>query len=117
MKKFILVILIMLFSVTVFADKVDYSANLTADATIVSGKAEFHGITITGDGTNVITVDIHNGTSTSGEKIVPTITFAQNANTKTQSFGVYPPVDCSKGIYVNITTAGTASYVVYFKRY
>lgn len=98
------------------ADGIEYSAVQSGDALIVTGNVEFHGITITGDGTNSITVDIHNGTTVSGEKITPTLNFVQSSSAKTQVYGVSPPVNCNTGIYINVTTAGTISYVVYFKR-
>ena len=94
------------------AGRLKYSALKTADALIRTGWAEFFGITITTDGTNVVTVDIHDGTTTSGAKICPTLTFP--ATPVTQSFGIAPGVECSNGIYVNITTAGTCSYTIYY---
>lgn len=98
-------------------DRIEYSALQTGDALIISGRAEFHGITITGDGTNAVTVDIYNNIEKSGEKITPTLNFSQSATSKTQAYSVNPPVRCNTGIYVDITTSGTASYVIYFSRY
>ena len=84
----------------------------TADALIRTGWAEFHGITVSTDGANAVTVDIYNGTSAAGTKIAPTLTFP--ATPVTGSYSIYPPVSCSTGIYIDITTGGTASYVVYY---
>lgn len=119
MKKiFMALVLVFVLAFGVYAaDRIEYSAAQTGDALIITGRVEFHGITITGDGTNVITVDVHDGTTTGGEKIAPTLNFAQSAASKTQTYGVSPPVACSTGIYVNVTTAGTVSYVVYYRRY
>ena len=93
-----------------------YSAAKSADALITTGPGYFHGITITGDGTNVITVDIHNGTTTDGEKIAPTIHCIQSASVKTCTYGAYPPIYCNVGQYVNITTTGTIEYTVLYSR-
>lgn len=93
-----------------------YSSLQTGDALVATGYVFFDGITVTGDGTNEITADIHDGTSVSGNKIVPTITFPQSASNKTQAYGVSPGVRCTTGIYVNVTTTGTVSYTVYWHR-
>ena len=110
----ILAMLIVIAAVNGSAQRVLYSATKDADALIITGAAEFHGITVTGDGTNAITVDIHNGLTTAGEKIAPTLNFYQSATTKTQTYSVNPPVYCGTVIYVNITTSGTISYTVYY---
>ena len=98
------------------AGRVLYSAAKSADALITTGPGYFHGITITGDGTNAITVDVHNGTTTGGEKIAPTIHCIQSASVKTCTYSVDPAVYCGTGQYVNITTAGTIEYTVYYSR-
>lgn len=114
---FIFVLLLLAQSAAMAVDRVEYSATKTGAALIISARAEFHGITITGDGTNAVTVDIYNNTEGSGEKISPTLNFSQSATSKTQAYGVSPPVRCDKGIYIDVTTAGTVSYTVYFSRY
>lgn len=114
---FIFVLVLLAQSAAMAVDRIEYSALKTADALIISGRAEFHGITITGDGTNAVTVDIYNNTEGSGEKITPTLNFPQSATSKTQAYSVSPPVRCNNGIYVDITTTGTASYIIYFSRY
>jgi hypothetical protein len=120
MKRIISVLLIILLvgiaSVLGAQSRVLYSTARTDDALITTGAAEFHGITVTGDGTNSITVDIHNGLTTSGEKIAPTLFFPQSGTNKTQTYSVNPPVYCGTGIYVNITTSGTISYTVYYAK-
>ena len=120
MKKiFALVTLFLLFSVIVAlaGDRVQYSATSTGNALIVSGTADFHGITITGDGTNAVTVDIYNGLTSAGAKIAPSLAFVQSQTNKTQTYGVNPPVNCNTGIYIAVATAGTVSYTVYYNRY
>lgn len=114
----LMVVFLLVWSASAFAvDRVSYSGTSEGDALIASGRAEFHGITITGDGTNAVTVDIYNNTAGSGDKITPTLNFPQSATSKTQAYGVNPPVSCGTGIYVDVTTAGTVSYTVYFSRY
>jgi hypothetical protein len=98
------------------AGRVLYSAAKSADALITTGAAYFNGIAITGDGTNVITADIHNGLTTAGEKIAPTLHCIQSAAVKTCAFEIDPPVYSGTGIYVNITTSGTIEYTVYYSK-
>lgn len=95
-------------------NRVLYSAVKTADALIATGWAEMHGLVISTDGLNSVTMDIHNGTTSAGAKIAPTITFP--ATPVTQAISFNPPVSCSNGIYINITTGGTLSYTVYYYR-
>ena len=113
---FIVLLTVMMAGQSWAAGRVLYSAVKTSDALITTGPGYFYGITVTGDGTNAITVDVHNGTTTSGDKIAPTLNFPQSASTKTQTYSVDPPVYCATGIYVNITTSGTLSYTVYYSR-
>ena len=118
MKRFMMltvIIILMLASMSMaLTNRVLYSAVKTADALIATGWTEMHGVIVTTDGTNAVTMDIHNGTTTAGAKIAPTITFPATPVTQAVSFN--PPVSCSSGIYVNITTAGTVSYTVYYYR-
>ena len=114
----IVVCLVMIATSSGSADRVFYADIQTGSALISTGWTEFHGIVATGDGTNAITVDIYDNTSAAGSKIVPTITFAQSATTKTQAYGVSTPVQCRTGIYVNVSVAGagTVSYTVYYSK-
>jgi hypothetical protein len=120
MKRFtmlLIVIVMALYSATMASgvtNRVLYSAVKTADALIATGWTEMHGIIVSTDGTNAVTMDIYNGTSSAGAKIAPTITFPATPVTQAVSFN--PPVSCSSGIYINITTAGTLSYTVYYYR-
>jgi hypothetical protein len=96
------------------AGRLKYSALKTDDALIRTGWLEFFGITISTDGANAVTVDLHDGTSVAGAKICPTLNFP--ATPITQSFGIAPGVECTTGLYVNITVAGggTCSYTIYY---
>ena len=118
MKKYLsLIVIILLFTASMsfaLTNRVLYSAVKTADALIATGWAEMHGLVISTDGLNSVTMDIHNGTTAAGDKIAPTITFP--ATPVTQAISFNPPVACSTGIYINITTAGTLSYTVYYYR-
>ena len=120
MKRFMMltvIIILMLASMSMaLTNRVLYSAVKTADALIATGWTEMHGVVITTDGTNAVTMDIYNGTSTAGAKIVPTITFP--ATPKTQAIGWNPPVSCGTGVYIDITVAGggSCSYTAYYYR-
>ena len=96
------------------AGRLKYSELKTADALIRTGWCEFFGITISTDGSNAVTVDLHDGTTVAGDKICPTLYFP--ATPQTQSFGIAPGVECEHGLYVNITVAGagTCSYTIYY---
>jgi len=120
MRRFIMlfvVVVVALYSATMasgLTNRVLYSAVKTADALIATGWTEMHGVVISTDGANVVTMDIYNGTSAAGAKIAPPITFPATPVTQAVSFN--PPVSCSTGIYIDITTAGTLSYTVYYYR-
>lgn len=120
MKKYLsLIVIILLFTASMsfaLTNRVLYSAVKTADALIATGWAEMHGLIISTDGANAVTMDIYNGTSAAGAKITPTITFP--ATPVTQAVGFNPPVSCGTGIFIDITVAGggTCSYTVYYYR-
>lgn len=111
------VIIGLLFASPVFGqEKLWPSALKSADALIYTGETMFCGIAATGDGTNAITFDVHDGTTTGGAKVIPTWNVPQSASSKTQAFNMFPCVQMLSGVYVNITTTGTVEYVVYLKQ-
>jgi len=110
------VIIISLITTVVMAaanETLKYTVDLTADGQAITGRANFYGIYIVTDGTNTVTFDLHDGTSTVGPKIIPTTVIDPSNNTnQTISFGF--PVTVNNGLYVNITTAGSVTYKVYY---
>jgi len=98
---------------TVSANNLIYSTDKTADALIYTGYSNFTGILIITDGSNTVTVDIYDGTSTSGTKIIPTIVFDPADNTN-HVLSFLPPIKMNDGIYIDVTTAGTVTYKVYY---
>ena len=118
MKKLILVVFGILALASVAWGLVDYStqsATKTADAAISTVPGYFHGITVTTDATNACTIDIYdNASAASGDKLIPTWVVPTSATNRAQTYSVSPPVRYLKGIYVDITCAGTCSYMVYY---
>jgi len=86
----------------------------TDDAAITTSAGIFHGIIVTTDGQNTVTVSIYDHASAaSGTEIIPTTTVA--AAIRIQPISVSPGVRFYNGIYVDITTSGTTTYEVYYK--
>jgi hypothetical protein len=90
------------------------STEQSADATVYTGGGWFYGIILTTDGTNSVTVDIYDNTAASGTKLIPTTVIPSSAAERSASIGFGSPVNFSNGIYVDITTSGTAGYMVYY---
>ena len=118
MKKFTLCFLMFLaLASTVWAlpDWVQQSATKTADAAISTTPGYFHGIVVTTDATNACTVKIYdNKSAASGDKLIPDWIVTTSATDRAQSYSISPPVRYGQGIYVDITTDGACSYMVYF---
>ena len=119
MKKLSLILAVLLALVVsvpaIAADAVNWSTK-TADAAITSGRVDFHGITVTPDGTNAVTVAIYDNTTGSGSKLAPSMTFAGNGGT--QFYAPPYPKACLNGIYVDVTVAGggTVEYTVDYEK-
>ena len=92
------------------------SAEKTATATITTGAGVFHGLIVSSDGTNAVTVDIYDNTSAAGKLMIPTWTVTTSSSNRVQSLSIGPPVKFTNGIHVVITCAGTMSYMVYFNK-
>jgi hypothetical protein len=118
MKKLLAIVaIIMLLAAPLFAqDYVRGSGQQTTDALIVTGPGMFHGIIVSTDSANAVTLDIYDGTTATGTRLVPTITVTTSSTDRVQA--IKPPGGPAlfyTGLYVDITCAGTAKYVVYFK--
>jgi len=117
MKRFLLAIMILLAgSSGVWAaggeQAISTASTKTADAKILDGAGYFKGFVIVPDGTNNVTITFHDSTTASGDKLLPTMTFAGNGGA--HGFTLPAFAYAKNGIYVNITTAGTVEYTVYF---
>ena len=86
----------------------------TADSAAVAEAGYLCGIIIATDGTNAVTLDMYdNATAASGTNIVPTLVITTSASNRGTAIAVNRAI--SNGVYVDITTSGTLSYVVYYK--
>jgi len=87
-------------------------ASLTAPATAsgiaVTGACAFHGIVVTTDGANDITINIFDNTAASGTRLLPTDTIVRGIN-RTWTYELDPAIWCTTGIYVEISVAGGGS--------
>lgn len=122
MKKLLLVLLMSAFffaAVPVYAaeERMQASGEKTADALVYIGPGMFYGIAIATDGTNDCTISIYDNTTNTGKLIVPTFVATTGASDRTKSFFVYPAIEYTKGVYVDITLGGgTVGYEIYRKR-
>lgn len=93
------------------------SAVKTATALIYTGETLFTGILIATDGTNAVTLDVYDGTSASGTKIIPQQVIPSSAVNRSWALGIDPGVLVRTGIYVVVSVAGggSCSYTVYYK--
>jgi len=114
MKRVLLSTLILIFiAVSAYAADV-VAKHETATATVTTVSSYFYGVLVTPDGTNDVTITVYNGTSTSGDKITPAMTFAGDGGT--QYLPLQNPIACPHGVHVVATTTGTVEYVVYYRQ-
>ena len=118
MKKIIIGILLAFFlSASVVWAESTRTATLTADAKVTTGRGFITGIIVMTDGTNNVTVEIYDNVTAGGEKIIPTWIIPTSATNRSSALsfgGDGEPFDT--GIYVDITTSGTVSYMVYYEK-
>jgi hypothetical protein len=116
MKKILCIIaaILLVASSAMAIDWAKSSGQQTADALIYTGSGYFHGIIVSSDSANAITVDIYDGTTATGTKLIPTTVVTTSAIDRIQAIKPPAPVLFFNGIYVDITCSGTAKYVVYF---
>jgi len=92
------------------------SAEQTADAAITTSQGLFHGIAVITDATNSVTVKVYdNATAASGTKLIPDWTVTTSTTDRIQTYSVYPPVRYYSGLYIDITTSGAVTYIVFFE--
>ena len=113
------IFLVLLAGVTAIADQ---SATKTSSSAIVaSGAGWFLGIIVVTDGTNAVTLDVYdNGSAASGTKLIPQTVVTTSSTNRVFAIG-FDADDKSgdvyfyNGLYVNVTCAGTVSYMVYYR--
>lgn len=98
----------------------DYMASTdqqTADAQILVDPGYFYGISITTDGSNTATFVIYDSASgASGKKVVQDLVVPSSSTNRGMAFEADPPVAIEKGLYVDVTCAGTVKYTIYYRR-
>lgn len=117
MKKFIVVLMVLLMAATSAWAEGQRSVGNTADAAVTTGSGYLRGIIVHTDGTNSVTFNVYdNATAASGTKLFSTWTVTTNSANRTASIG-FSGQECpyGTGIYVDITTSGTVTYDVYFE--
>ena len=93
-----------------------YSATYTLDQTAVySGDCWFYGIVAATDGTNTVTFVVYDSLTNAGTQIFPDWIATTSVSNRTSAISFSPPIRMTTGISVDITTAGTVSYVVYYR--
>jgi hypothetical protein len=116
MKKILigLIALAMLFASTALAQR---SEVLTGDKLVVTGRGVITGLMIITDATNTVTVDVYDNITNAGTKIIPQwpVTTSATNRAVTLTFGDKGE-PFQKGLYIDITTSGTVSYVVYWDK-
>lgn len=88
---------------------------LTADGIVFTGRCVIHGIMVGTDGTNDVTVALHNSTDNSGTKIIPSITI----DAANDGFGGIMNLNagCNTACFLDLTiSAGTCEVVVYYSK-
>ena len=86
---------------------------LTADNLVYTGLGRLRGIFVITDGSNSVTIDAYDNTSAAGTKMIPSWTITGSDNYASVSFG--NGEGFGKGLYIDITTSGTVSYMVYYE--
>ena len=118
MKKlaYILVALFLLAVPVMAASWVQHSTEKTADALIDTGKGTFHGILVTTDGTNAVTVEIYDGlVAAGGTQLIATWEITTSSTNRGASLSMDPPVKYDTGLFIDITCSGTVQYMVYYE--
>lgn len=87
------------------------SGTLTADSAIATGKNRINAITVFSDGTNDATVDLYDNTAASGTIVARGMCVGTS---KINHIIFENPVKVENGIYADLTTSGTATYIVFY---
>ena len=103
--------------------KVLYDANqgsrvttgLTASGIAFTGSGLFHGILIKCDGSNDVTVNIYDALSTAGKQLLPDDSVF-DGTIRLASVSWAPGIWFDTGLYIEITTAGTAEIMALYNK-
>jgi len=87
----------------------------TASGIVCTGPCVFMGFLLGTDGVNDPVITLYNGTDNSGQEIVPTCTYDASAYGLNGCTGIHQY--CDKGLYVEITCAGTVEVVIQYAPY
>lgn len=106
-------LILCVFSLSAYGAAVTSSGQETASKAIRTSRCAFAGIIVATDGTNDVTVDVYdNADGATGTRLVPQ--FVVDGADDIGGILFEPVVKCQRGIYVDITTAGTCKYVIYY---
>lgn len=89
----------------------------TESKAITAGAGLFYGIIVRTDGTNDVTLNVYDGKSAAGTKLVPTNIVIDGASyVQGWSFSTTPAITYTGGIYVDVSVAGggACSYQVFY---
>ena len=96
-------------------DFMGYTTVKTADALVHTGTSYLYGIVAATDGTNSVTFKTYDNTEATGTKAHPDWIAVTSSTNRMAVLSFDPPLVMSTGIYIDITTAGTVSYVAYYR--
>jgi uncharacterized protein YraI len=110
MKNLLIAVVIVLFATVAYSAEVYPDIERTSDALVKTGTGTYGGMIVIPDGTNNCTVKVYDNTTNSGRVLDDGICTGASYTCK----GLYPwPVSYEKGIYVDITTSGTCTYIIF----
>jgi hypothetical protein len=93
-----------------------YSALKTADAPAIhTGACWLYGIVVATDGTNAVTFKTYDALTATGTKVHPDWIATTSSTNRMAVLSFDPPLELQTGLSVDITTAGTATFVVYYR--
>jgi len=116
MKKIVLSLIVFfaLFT-TCYGVEIYPSTEKTADASIKTGSGSYGGMIVITDGTNACTVKVYDNTTNSGRVLDDGVCsgYIVSGQANTCKY-LYPwPVSYSTGVYADMTTSGTCTYIIF----
>jgi hypothetical protein len=113
MKHIILVVfcILSLFAIS-YGAELGPSPEKTADALITTGIGQYGGMVVITDATNNCTVKVYDNTVASGRVLDDGICVGATVTCKY----LFPwPIPFDRGVYADITSGGTCTYIIYYK--
>jgi hypothetical protein len=86
---------------------------LTASGQVYTGSCLLDGYLVGTDGVNDVTISCYDNTSAAGTELAPTVTY-DAAKQGISGFFARRPVKAAKGIYIEITCAGSCEVFGYY---